>query len=51
MVVFVSNFNVDISELDETNNQECDGHSGHAQKVGPIHAEENGVTIHVEDGE
>ena len=47
----LAELDIGIAELDKANDQQHNGHAGHAQDVAPVHDAENRVAIQVEDGE
>src|SRR5260370_41499774 len=48
---FLAHLNIYKAELHQANHQQREAHSGHPQEVGPVHAEEDRVTVQVENGE
>jgi hypothetical protein len=48
---FLAHLNIRISELHQANHQQREAHSGHAQEIGPVHAEEDRVAVQVEHRE
>ena len=47
----LAELDIGIAELDKANDQQHNGHAGHAQEVRPVDAEEDRVAVQVEDGE
>ena len=45
----LAELDIGIAELDKANDQQHNGHAGHAQDVAPVHDAENRVAIQVED--
>jgi hypothetical protein len=48
---FLAHLNINRAELHQANHQQRDAHAGHAQEIGPVHAEEDRVAVQVENGE
>ncbi|HZS79644.1 MAG TPA: hypothetical protein VFA41_23730 [Ktedonobacteraceae bacterium] len=47
----LSKLDIRSPELEQAYDEQYDPYGGHAQKVGPVHALEDGVAIEVKDGE